>query len=220
MTDLRQITIDVVSDVVCPWCFIGRQRLDKALGLLDDIRAEVRWRPFQLDPTIPEGGLDRHAYMLAKFGSEERLEEIHANMQPLGEAEGIAFDFNAINVSPNTLDARRVSRWASNADNDVQHQLVGDLFSRYFERGENIGDRQVLIEAARESGMDAALVETLLASGADADSVSAEIETAQTMGVTGVPFFLLAGKYAVIGAQPADALAQAIIQVVDEAAPA
>lgn len=213
MSVQSHIDIDVVSDVVCPWCFIGRQRLATALAALPDIEAQVRWRPFQLDPTIPAGGKDRRAYMLAKFGNEERLRQVHANIMPLGAAEGINFDFEAIAVAPNTLDAHRVIRWAAGVGATVQDSLVGELFSRYFERGENIGDHAVLIDAARTVGMDAAVVQTLLPTDADRQAVEDEVATVSRMGVTGVPCFLLAGKYAVMGAQDSSTLANAIAEV-------
>ncbi|OQM73483.1 DsbA family oxidoreductase [Manganibacter manganicus] len=206
------ISIDVVSDVVCPWCFIGQKRLDKAIAAAE-VAVEVRWRPFQLDPTIPPEGTDRHAYMLGKFGSEERIREIHGRIEPLGAAEGIAFAFDAIARSPNTLDAHRIIRWAGAVDAGVQNRLVRHLFRLYFEQGAEIGDATVLISAAREAGMDAAVVETLLPTDADRDTVKAEIETAQRMGVTGVPCFLLEGKYAVVGAQAVETLAEAIRQI-------
>jgi predicted DsbA family dithiol-disulfide isomerase len=180
---------------------------------LPEIDAEVHWRPFQLDPTIPPEGKDRRAYMLAKFGSEERLRQIHANILPLGAAEGINFDFDAITVSPNTLDAHRVIRWASSNGAAVQGRLVGELFSRYFERGENVGDHAVLVDAAGEAGMDAAIVASLLPTDADRQEVRTEIATASRMGITGVPCFLLAGKYAVMGAQDSTTLAKAINDV-------
>lgn len=213
MTERPAITIDVVSDVVCPWCFIGQKRLGRALGAVPEIDVDVRWRPYQLDPTIPPEGKDRKAYMLAKFGSEERLREIHARIEPLGAEEGIAFDFGAIKVSPNTLDAHRVLRWAAAAGGDLQDRLAKRLFQLYFEEGANVGDHGVLIEAAREVGMDAAVVETLLPTDADRDAVATEVATASRMGITGVPCFLLEGKYAVMGAQNADTLADAIRQV-------
>jgi predicted DsbA family dithiol-disulfide isomerase len=202
----------VVSDVVCPWCFIGQQRLDKAIAAAAT-PVNVRWRPFQLDPTIPPEGTDRRAYMLGKFGSEERIREMHGRIEPLGAAEGIAFAFDAITRSPNTLDAHRLIRWAGAAGEAIQNRLVRRLFRLYFEEGADIGDAAVLIEAAREAGMDAAVVETLLPTDADKDAVRAEIETAQRMGVTGVPCFLLEGRYAVMGAQAAETLADAIRQV-------
>ena len=207
------ISIDVVSDVVCPWCFLGGKRLQAAIAAIKDIDVTVRWRPFQLDPTIPPEGKDRKEYMRAKFGDGDRLKQVHANLVSLGAVEGISFDFDAIRVSPNTLDAHRVIRWAGTAGEAVQNRLVEELFSRYFERGENTGDAGVLIEAARAAGMDAAVVETLLPTDADADAVRAEIGTAARMGVTGVPCFLLEGKYAVMGAQDTAVLADAIRQV-------
>jgi predicted DsbA family dithiol-disulfide isomerase len=207
------ITIDVVSDVVCPWCFIGQKRLDKAIAAVPDVEVSVRWRPFQLDPTIPPEGKDRKAYMLGKFGSEERLREAHARIQPLGEAEGIDFAFEAIKVSPNTLDAHRVIRWAGAAGEDVQNRLVRNLFQLYFEQGMNTGDHAVLAGAADDAGMDRAVVESLLASDADREAVATEAATASRMGITGVPCFLLEGKYAVMGAQDADTLADAIRQI-------
>lgn len=207
------ISIDVVSDVVCPWCFLGGRRLGSAIAAVPDVDVHVRWRPFQLDPTIPPQGKDRQAYMKAKFSDENRLKQIHANLASLGAVEGISFDFDAIRVAPNTLDAHRVIRWAGAAGEAVQNRLVEELFARYFERGENTGDRRVLVEAARASGMDAAVVETLLPTDADVEAVRDEIATAGRMGVSGVPCFLLEGKYAVMGAQDTPVLADAIRQV-------
>jgi len=213
MAERETVSVDVVSDVVCPWCFIGQKRLDKAIGQVGDIDVEVRWRPFQLDPTIPREGKDRMRYMLDKFGSEERIRQIHARVEALGTAEGIDFAFDAIKVAANTLDAHRLIRWAGTAGSDAQNRLVRRLFQLNFEKGQNIGDRAVLTAAARETGMDAAVVETLLPTDADVAAVQDEIATAQRMGVTGVPCFLLEGKYAVMGAQETDVLADAIRQV-------
>ena len=213
MADRQTLTIDVVSDVVCPWCFLGQKRLDKAIAASPEIDVAVSWRPFQLDPTIPPEGMDRKAYMLGKFGSEERLREAHARIEPLGEAEGIDFAFDAIKVSPNTLDAHRVIRWAGAAGPEVQNSLVRNLFQLYFEKGVNIGDHAALTQAAREAGMDAAVVESLLASDADRDAVANEAATASSMGITGVPCFLFEGKYAVMGAQDSSTLTDAIRQI-------
>jgi predicted DsbA family dithiol-disulfide isomerase len=213
MGELNAITVDVVSDVVCPWCFVGQKRLDKAVAAVGNVDVQIRWRPFQLDPTIPPEGKDRRDYMLAKFGSDERIREIHARIEPLGEAEGIAFAFDAMKVAPNTLDAHRLIRWAGAAGDDVQNRLVRKLFQLNFEEGVNIGDQAVLIEAAREAGMDASVVATLLSTDADVEAVRTEIATASRMGISGVPCFLLEGKYAVMGAQDVDTLADAIRQV-------
>jgi predicted DsbA family dithiol-disulfide isomerase len=215
MTDRQTMNVDVVSDVVCPWCFIGKKRLERAIEMLPDIDIDVRWRPFQLDATIPPGGMDRREYMIRKFGSEEKVRQIHANIMPLGEAEDIHFAFDAIKVAANTLDAHRLIRWAGGADTEVQNRLVTRLFAMNFEEGKNIGDHAVLIEAARESGMDVSVVESLLPTDADVAAVQSEIATASRMGIRGVPCFLLEGKYAVMGAQDAETLADALRQVAE-----
>ncbi len=212
------ITVDVVSDVVCPWCYIGQKRLEAAIASVPEADVEVRWRPFQLDATIPASGNDRKQYMLAKFGSEDRVRDMHQRILPIGEAEGIAFDFDAIKVSPNTLDAHRVIRWAGTDNNDVQNALVRNLFELYFEKGVDIGERSALIGAAKDAGMDPAVVETLLAGDADREAVYAEVATASRMGITGVPCFLLESKYAVMGAQDSATMADAIRQVAAEKA--
>jgi predicted DsbA family dithiol-disulfide isomerase len=209
----KEITVDVISDAVCPWCFVGQKRLDKAVQSLPGIDVAIHWRPFQLDPTIPPEGKDRKEYMRAKFGDGDRLGQIHARLEETGRAEGIAFDFDAIKVSPNTLDAHRLIRWAASAGDGVQGKIARRLFQLYFEEGRNIGDHEVLIGAARESGMDEAVARTLLATDADKKEVMAEIATASRMGVTGVPCFLIEGRYAVMGAQDTAALADAIRKV-------
>ncbi|KQZ94303.1 disulfide bond formation protein DsbA [Mesorhizobium sp. Root157] len=213
MSQPVSISVDVVSDVVCPWCFIGQKRLDKAIAEASEIDVHVNWRPFQLDPTIPREGKSRREYMLGKFGSEERIREIHARIEPLGAAEGIDFAFDAIKVAPNTLDAHRLIRWAGAMGEEVQNRLVRRLFQVNFEQGGNLGDHAVLIEAAREAGMDVSVVEALLPTDADVEDVQNEIATASRMGITGVPCFLIEGKYAVMGAQDAATLTDAIRQI-------
>ena len=210
------VTIDVVSDVVCPWCYLGKKRLDQALSAVSEVETTVHWRPFQLDPTIPPSGVDRNAYMEAKFGDSGRIEQAHARLVEFGREAGIAYAFDRIRVSPNTLDAHRLIRWAGGGERpELQAEIVRRLFAAYFEEGRDIGRADVLIELAREAGMDAALVETLLATDADKDAVRAEIETAARMGITGVPCFLLEGRYAVVGAQEVATLADAIRRVSD-----
>ena len=214
MTAPAPITIDVVSDAVCPWCYLGQKRLDQALAAAPEIEASVRWRPYQLDPAIPAEGLDRKAYMEAKFGDTGRLEAAHERLIALGLEAGIAFAFDRIEVAPNTLDAHRLIRWAAGSgDADAQGKVVRRLFKAYFEDGRDIGRPEILVGIAGDAGMDAALVETLLATDADRDAVRGEIETARRMGVTGVPCFLLDGRYAVVGAQDTAVLADAIRRV-------
>lgn len=218
MNEPVSIAVDVVSDVVCPWCYIGQKRLERAIAAVPEIGVDVRWRPYQLDPTIPPEGKDRRQYMIDKFGSEARIAEIHQRIEGLGKEEGIEFAFEKIKIAPNTLDAHRVIRWAGAAGNGAQNELVRRLFRLNFEEGQNIGDPAVLIDAARDSGMDEAVVMTLLPTDADKLEVQNEIATASRMGITGVPCFLLEGKYAVMGAQDDHTLADAIRQVAEEKA--
>ncbi|MGE0499782.1 MAG: DsbA family oxidoreductase [Rhizobiaceae bacterium] len=213
MTNRVTISVDVVSDVVCPWCYIGKKRLESAVAALPEIDVEIRWRPYQLDPSIPRGGMDRRAYMVGKFGSEERVRQMHASIMPLGEAEGIHFAFEDIKVAANTLDAHRVIRWAGGQGAGVQNVLVARLFAMNFEEGRDIGDHATLVEAAAGAGMDVAVVRSLLPSDADVVAVEGEIATASRMGIRGVPCFLIEGKYAVMGAQDVSALADALSQV-------
>ena len=218
MADKQTVTVDVVSDVVCPWCYIGQKRLERAITAVPELDVQVRWRPYQLDPTIPREGKDRRQYMIDKFGSEERIAEIHERIEGLGKDEGIDFAFDRIKVAPNTLDAHRVIRWAGAAGNGIQNELVRRLFSLNFEQGRNIGDPAVLIDAARDYGMDEAVAMTKPPAEADRSEVQNEIATASRMGITGVPCFLLESKYAVMGAQDAATLADALRQVAAEKA--
>jgi predicted DsbA family dithiol-disulfide isomerase len=203
------LTIDIVSDVVCPWCYLGEKRLEAALAQAPHPVA-LRWRPYQLDPTIPEGGLDRAAYMAKKFGASGRLQSVHDNLVRLGAEVGLPFAFDKIKRAPNTLDAHRLIRWANSAG--VQGKVVDRLFEAYFVEGRDIGDRGVLIDIAQECGLDAGLVEKLLAEGADVELVREEIAEAQAIGVSGVPFFIFAGRLGVPGAQEPSVLMRAMAQ--------
>jgi len=209
-----RMTIDVVSDVVCPWCFVGKRRLEIALGSAEDIDVEVRWRPFQLDPAIPPEGKDRQEYFLEKFGDLDRVAAIHERLKELGDGVGIRFAFDRITRTPNTLDAHRLIRWAS--IEGVAEPLVEKLFSLYFEDGADLGDHDVLIEAAVAAGMRGELVRRLLDGDADRDAVVEEVATAQRIGVTGVPCFIIDGRYAVMGAQEPEAIVAALRQARDE----
>ncbi len=203
------LTIDVVSDVVCPWCYLGEKRLDAALAG-ESRPVAPRWRPYQLDPTIPAGGLDRAEYMTKKFGRNGRLLSIHDNLTRLGAEVGVSFAFDKIKRSPHPLDAHRLIRWAFSAG--VQGKVVDRLFKAYFAEGRDIGDRSVLVEIADECGLEAKLIEKLLAEGADVDLVREEIAEAQAIGVSGVPFFIFAGRLGVPGAQDASVLRRAMAQ--------
>jgi predicted DsbA family dithiol-disulfide isomerase len=211
----ERFIIDVVSDVICPWCFLGKRRLDAAIGLLDGIDVFVRWRPYMLDPTIPPEGLDRRDYMLKKFGAE-RLKTIHDPLTAAGAELGVPYNFDAITRTPNTLDAHRLIRWAHTVER--QHEAAERLFMAYWSEGEDVGDRDVLARCAGEVGINAAQIRELLDSEQDVAETNAEIEHATAIGVTGVPTFILAQSYALVGAQSPEVLADAIGRVAKELA--
>ncbi len=210
------IEIDVISDVMCPWCYIGKRRLEKALAMVPEVRVDVRWRPFQLDHTIPETGMDRQTYLNNKFGSAGQAAEVYEPVRAAGADEEIPFEFEKIKVSPNTLNAHRVIRWAM--AEGVQDAVVERLFQLYFLEGANLTDKTVLADAAVQAGLDRTVVERLLAGDADMAKTRAEIAQFQKMGVTGVPAFIIGNRYAVMGAREPEAIAQAIAQVARERA--
>lgn len=214
---MTTIRIDVVSDVVCPWCYLGKARLELAIAeVQDEISVEVYWRPYQLNPDYPPEGVDHQKVLAEKLGGADNLARIHQNLETLGREVGIAYDFAAIKVGPNTLDAHRLIHWAGIEDISLQDRVVTALFKANFEQGRNLGDRTVLTEIAAQAGMDAKMVSALLASNADADTVKDEVEAARGMGVTGVPFFIVDGKYGIGGAQTPDVLADALRQIAAE----
>jgi len=204
---MKAISIDVISDVICPWCFLGKRRLDKAIVLLAGVKIEVNWRPFFLDPTIPAEGMSRRTYLENKFGTE-RLKSIHDPLIAAGKADGVPYAFDKITRTPNTMDAHRLIRWSHASGK--QHDVSERLFMAYFNGGLDIGDRTMLAKIAGEAGMDGSDVSTKLDSDADVAAVNAEVEHAYRMGVTGVPCFIFAQKQGLMGAQPAEVLAEAI----------
>jgi predicted DsbA family dithiol-disulfide isomerase len=188
------------------------------MALRPDMPFEIGWRPFQLNPDMPREGADRKSYLEAKFGGPARAKEIYARVSSEGAKEGIAFNFDGIKRTPNTLAAHSVLRWALTAG--VQTEVTERLFNFYFIEGRDIGDHQVLADAAAAEGMDGALVKQLLDEGRDADMVQSEDMMARELGITGVPFFIFERKYGVSGAQPAEALLQVIDKVAAEPATA
>ena len=209
--------IDVISDTVCPWCFIGKRRLMRAMALRPHIAFDVKWRPYRLDPTVPKGGTDRQAYMRAKFGDDPmKIVEMYKLIAQEGEKEGIAFDFAAIARRPNTLDSHRLIRWAEG--HGVQDEVVERLFIAYFENGEDIGDVRVLADIADICGMDGVEVAQMLESDTDVALVEREDQIAHEMGVTGVPAMIFGNKLAVSGAREPEMLAVVIDRVADMAA--
>ena len=210
----QPLVIDIVSDVVCPWCYIGKRRLEQALAQSPDMAVTVRWHPYQLDPTIPAGGVERKQYMNNKFGAE-RYAEISARITEAGAEVGIPFNFAAIARSPNTMDAHRLIRWADSAG--LQGEMKERLMKAFFVEARDIGDHGVLTELAVEVGLDRAVVTRLLAGDSDRDAVREEVEMAQKIGVTGVPFFIFAQKLAVSGAQSPEVLRGAMAEAVKAA---
>ena len=201
--------LEIVSDVVCPWCYIGKANLDRALAGTANPFA-IRWRPFQLNPEMPPGGMDHRGYYAAKFG-EDRAQAIRERISEAAREAGVTIDFDRISRAPNSLDAHRLLRWAE--AEGVQHALAGILFRRYFTEGEDVGDRAVLVAAAAEAGIDPDATARLLAGDADRASVAEQAAAAAEMGVTGVPCFLLGGRYAISGAQPPEVWTRLIAEL-------
>jgi Predicted dithiol-disulfide isomerase involved in polyketide biosynthesis len=214
---MTRITVDIVSDVVCPWCYLGKARLDLAIAeVQDEIGIDVNWRPFRLNPDYPPEGVDHQVELAKKLGGKENMDRAHEQMKALGRDVGIAFDFAGIKVGPNTLDAHRLIHWAGLEGRERQAEVVAALFKANFEEGRNVGDPAILIEIAESAGMDGAVVARLLAGDADKDHVLSEISAAQRMGVSGVPFFILDQQYAVSGAQPVEVLVSAFRELAQE----
>lgn len=211
------LTIDVISDVVCPWCFLGGEYLFGALALTPELTADIRWRPYQLAPDVPGEGVPMQEYMKARFGDDPtRLLEMHSQLTARGAQIGINFDFPRIAKMPNTMDAHRLILWSAQGGLIGQATIVRALFSAYFEQGLDIGDIDTLVKIAAENGMEEGAVSAFLHSGAGVENVQSEIDAAHRLGVDGVPFFLINGKYSVHGAQPPAALAKALRQVAAE----
>ena len=202
--------IEVVSDVICPWCFLGKRRLDKALALVPEISAEVIWRPFFLDPSIPAEGLSREKYMKDKFGSRD-LKAMHKPLEDAGAKDGVPYHFDKITRTPNTLDVHRLIRWAKQAGK--QEAVVEALFLAYWRDGKDVGEHKVLAEVASAAGMDGVEITILLSQDTDKREVMEEVEKAYQLGVQGVPTFIINNKYGISGAQEAETLAANIRQV-------
>jgi predicted DsbA family dithiol-disulfide isomerase len=201
------LTIDVISDVICPWCFIGKRRLEKALA---GHAATIRWHPFQLNPDMPREGIERKAYRIRKFGSWERSQEVDAQVSAAGRGEGIAFNFDRQARTPNTLDAHRVI-WLA-GERGVQDAVAEALFLAYFTDGRDLSDRNTLAEVATGAGLNRSEVDELLVGDTGLDVVRAGEERARHLGVSGVPFFIVNGKVALSGAQPPELFRQAFEQ--------
>ncbi|MGE0093530.1 MAG: DsbA family oxidoreductase [Alphaproteobacteria bacterium] len=199
--------IDVVSDTICPWCYIGKRRLERALAASDGPHAWIGWRPFQLNPDMPVEGMERETYLAKKFGSRERAERVYAPIVDAGREEGIAFAFDRIKRTPNTLMSHRLIRIAGKMGR--QNEAVDGLFRAYFEEGRDIGDLTVVSDVARDAGMDRDEIHAYLETDADLDRVRAEDAFARELGIQGVPCFIIERSVVLSGAQPPDVFQQA-----------
>jgi predicted DsbA family dithiol-disulfide isomerase len=210
------LPIDVVSDVVCPWCFIGKRRLEKAIALKPEIAVTVRYRPYFLNPWVPRAGISRTEYLTTKFGSVERYKANTPRIVAAARQDGLVYNPDAIARQPNTLDCHRLIRWAGeHGDAARMKQRLMDL---YFTEGADLSDSEVLVQAARDCGMDGDAVRQRLAGDEDVESISAEAESAKEAGIEGVPCFILGGVFAVSGAQSPEYLADAMERAVAERA--
>lgn len=207
--------IDVFSDVVCPWCFVGKRRLEQALAAAKVADAEVHWHAFQLNPDLPAGGVDRRQYLESKFGPGA-AERIHARLDEVGKDAGIDFQFDKIERSPNTRDAHRLL-WLAGTQGE-QNGLKEALMKAYFLEGRDVGDRAVLAELAAAAGVTGD-VPAFLAGEGGQQEVQEDLATAARLQISGVPFFIFEGRYALAGAQPPEVFAQALAAARDAPAP-
>ncbi len=200
----KPLVVDAISDVVCPWCFIGKRRLDQALAQLGDLDITVHWRPFPLDPDVPPEGVDRQAYMASRHGLGEDARDRTRSIVEEAAKDGIALHFDRIKIMPNTINAHRVIVWADGMPE--QGALVERLFELFFQDGANLGDFRVLGDAARHVGLDGDAVEARLRTSQDVDRVIRDVFEWRRRGVRGVPTFLVNNRYGLLGAQDTDDL--------------
>ncbi|WP_170759733.1 DsbA family oxidoreductase [Ruegeria lacuscaerulensis] len=216
----QTVKLDIMSDPICPWCYIGKTHMDKALAAIPDHPFVIEWHPFQLNPEMPEAGMDRREYLERKFGGKEGAVRAYAPVVEHAENAGLSIDFEGMKRTPNTLDAHRLIHWAG--IEGKQNAVVDALFDAYFVQARDIGDHEVLADIADSVGMDAAVVLKLLNSDADRDDIRARDTHSRQMGVTSVPTFIVANQHAVPGAQPPEMWEKVIAEIMSqsEASPA
>jgi predicted DsbA family dithiol-disulfide isomerase len=214
MSTLKPLQIDIVSDVVCPWCYIGKRRIESALQLAADVPVEVHWRPFFLNPWVPREGISREEYLTAKFGSVEAYNGIAGRVVTAASEEGLIYRPDLVQRQPNTIDCHRLIHWADQKGKAVE--MKQRLMELYFRDGGDLTDRDVLVQAAADCGLDAEQVRARLGTDEDVALISAQAKEATEMGISGVPTFVFAQKYTISGAQPAELLARAIRQIAAE----
>ncbi len=208
------IKLDILSDPICPWCYIGWTNLARALEARPDHPFGIEWHPFQLNPDMAAGGMDRRAYLEAKFGGKERAYQAYLPVVQHAQKAGLSLNLDAIPRTPNTLDAHRLTHWAGIEGRQTPVMLA--LFKAYFIDGRDIGDAATLAEIAGAAGMDRVMTETLLAGDADAADIAARDAHARARGVTGVPTFVIANQHVLTGAQPTDVWLSVIDEIMDQ----
>ena len=194
--------IDIISDPICPWCYIGKTRLDRALELNPTHNFIIEWHPFQLNPTMPKDGMDRREYLEAKFGGQKEAIEVYSNIDKTATETGLSLNFGGIKRTPNTIDAHRLIHWAGIEGR--QNSIIDRLFKAYFQEGRDISEHSVLTRIASAAGMDQDVVRSLLKSDADKEDIKARDTDARKRGIQGVPAFVVANEYVVQGAQTID----------------
>ena len=198
--------IDIISDTVCPWCFIGKRRLERAIAMRPEMVPEVNWYPFQLNPEIPEEGIERELYLSLKFGGIERAKEIYRAVGEASASEDLDFNLSAIKRMPNSLRSHRLLHFSK--IKNAQHAVVENLFRSYFFHGTDIGSVESLLEIAKDSGLDPKQVRCYLESDEDLELVRDQDIQSRKMGVSGVPCFIIADEYAISGAQEPEVFLQ------------
>jgi predicted DsbA family dithiol-disulfide isomerase len=205
------LKIDVYADIACPWCYIGEKRLEQALSMRPDLKAELRWRPFQLRPEMPKEGVPWSDFEVQKFGGHEKAQQIFARVTSTGAEDGIDFRFDRIQVAPNTQDAHRLVLFAR--EHGREWEAVAALFSAYFTEGRAVGELDTLVAIGEEIGLDAGAVRDYLQSDLNADAVTGSQQEAYSVGVEGVPFYVFDARYALSGAQPLETFLWALDEV-------
>ncbi len=204
----QTVKLDIMSDPICPWCYIGKTHLDKALAEVPDHPFVIEWHPFQLNPEMPDAGMDRREYLERKFGGKDGAVRAYAPVVEHAENAGLKIDFEGMKRTPNTLDAHRLIHWAG--IEGKQNAVVDALFNAYFVEARDIGDHEVLADIADSVGMDAAVVLKLLQSDADREDIRTRDNHSRQMGVNSVPTYVVANQHAVPGAQPPELWAKVI----------
>jgi len=214
----KPVRIDIVSDVVCPWCFIGKKRLENAVAMKPDVAVELHWRPYFLNDWIPREGISREQYLTTKFGSVDRYNGIAQRVAAAAQAEGLTYAMDKISRQPNTLDAHRLIRWAGEIGKAAEMKQT--LMDFYFTQGADLTDRDTLVHAASAVGLNPDETRAALASDKDVAEIEREAEAAKEAGIQGVPMFIFDGRFAVSGAQAPETLAEAIERASQQSADA